>query len=34
MVGEEMKGEGFYFPKIPEVTMQDINKHSGAGSSN
>ncbi len=24
-VGEEMKGQGFFFPKIPEFTMADTN---------
>ena len=24
-VGEEMKGQGFFFPKIPEVTIADMN---------
>ena len=24
-VNEEMKGQGFFYPKIPEITMADIN---------
>lgn len=24
-ISEELKGQGLYFPKIPEVTMQDMN---------
>jgi len=24
-VGEEMKGQGFFYPKIPEITMSDMN---------
>lgn len=24
-IAEEMKGEGYYFPKIPELTMADMN---------
>jgi len=24
-IGEEMKGQGFFFPKIPEITMADMN---------
>jgi hypothetical protein len=24
-ITEEMKGQGFYYPKIPEITMSDLN---------
>ena len=24
-ITEEMKGQGFYFPKIPDITMSDLN---------
>ena len=24
-INEEMKGQGFFFPKIPEITMADMN---------
>ena len=24
-INEEMKGQGFFYPKIPEITMADIN---------
>lgn len=24
-ISEEMKGQGFYFPKIPEIAMSDLN---------
>ncbi len=25
-ITEEMKGQGYYFPKIPEITMSDITE--------
>ena len=24
-ITHEMKGQGFYYPKLPEVTMSDVN---------